>query len=136
MATILANLSPPIIFSGPCTDKRSDEERNRETDALPTPPDWFRASVITDMRQFMRDYTDQTEEEIEAKQALDLERHRKRDYQRGLKKAGSPEKLKALQDEAHARWEVEHADWIARNSSNPQWCALMGFPAPNNPVTD
>ncbi len=128
-AIIERNLSTRIILA---PHSRTTEEINQETDALPTPPDWFRANVISDTTDILRHYTDHTEEEILAIQALEMERHRKSDYQRGLKKAGSPEKLKTLQEEADARWEVEHAAWIASNSNNPEWCALMGLPAPSN----
>jgi hypothetical protein len=82
-----------------------EEAYQQQVDALPQPPTWFRAPMISDPTQLYETFTTLTAEQIKEKVDLLVARHVKQSYQNALVAAGSVEKLKALQREAHEQHE-------------------------------
>lgn len=85
-------------------EEEADEQR---IDALPEPPSWFRAPVISDLTQVYEAFTTLTAEQIKENVDLLVSRHVKQSYQNSLVTAGSVEKLKAFHQAAHTEREQQ-----------------------------
>lgn len=81
------------------------EELEQQIDALPTPPAWYRAPLMSDPTQLYESFTTLTAEQIKHNVDVLVSRHVKQSYQNDLVTAGSVEQLKAHQREAHAQHE-------------------------------
>jgi hypothetical protein len=74
-----------------------EEAYEQQVDALPTPPAWYRATVLSDPTSLYEAFSTLTSQQIKENVELLVSRHRKENYQTDLVAAGSVEKLEYLQ---------------------------------------
>jgi hypothetical protein len=89
---------------------RTPAELAQQIDALPTPPAWYRATVLSDPMAMYETLSTLTAEQMQQYlelQVLLISRHVKESYQNDVAAAGSVEQLKADRQQAHQEQEQE-----------------------------
>jgi transposase len=119
-----ADITIPLTYRSPA----EQEAYEQQVDALPTPPTWYRATVLSDTTSLYEAFSTLTSQQIKENVTLSVSRHRKESYQADLAAAGSVEKLEYLQ---WADRQLEQGLHHKRLISDRQWAAISPvLPAP------
>jgi transposase len=123
---LLANADIKIAFA--YRSPAEQEADDQEIDALPTPPTWYHATVLSDSTSLSTAFSTLTDEQSKENVDLSVSRHVKSSYQKDLAAAGSVEKLEYMQ---WAERQVQPKLHHERLLSDRQWAAISPvLPAP------